>query len=62
MKPEEFYARVFGIGDLDIAEAPWLEVWIEHNRHRLRYSHAQYRWFLMEDSNGPAFGWAQSNP
>lgn len=43
----EIYARHFGIGDLDVAESPWLADWIKRHSNRLFYSHLQYRWFLL---------------
>jgi len=43
-----WYAETFGIGDLDIAEAPWVADWIKRHHNRLRYDHLQCRWFLVE--------------
>ena len=43
----EWYAKHFGIGEIDILEAPWIADWIDRNRHRLRYSDLVYRWFLV---------------
>lgn len=40
-----WYATIFGVGDLDIAEAPWVEDWVKRNHNHLRYNHQVYRWF-----------------
>jgi len=39
-----WYAQTFGIGDSDMAEAPWLADWVKRHRHRLRYDPLTLRW------------------
>jgi hypothetical protein len=43
----ELYARIFGIGDMDVMEAPWVADWISRNHNRLVYNDLRFRWFLQ---------------
>ena len=44
----EWYATVFGIGELDIAEAPWVGDWVKRHHNNLRYSPITLRWFWIQ--------------
>jgi hypothetical protein len=33
-----WYAKNFGISDLDVAEAEWVAHWVKSNHNRLRYN------------------------
>lgn len=48
MSTIEWYARNFGISDLDIAEADWVRDWVLRNRNRLRYDHIAFMWQWIE--------------
>jgi hypothetical protein len=45
MSITEWYARHFGIGDIDVAESAWLGDWVRRHQNSLRYSDAAQRWF-----------------
>jgi hypothetical protein len=34
----KWYAKTFGISDLDISEADWVAHWVKRNRNRLVYN------------------------
>lgn len=44
----EAYSCTFGVGDVDILEAPWLERWVERNKNHLEYDVYTCRWFWRD--------------
>lgn len=39
-----WYAKTFGIGDGDIAEAEWVASWVRRNHNNLQYDPVTFRW------------------
>lgn len=39
-----WYAKNFGISDIDMLEANWVADWVKRNHNRLQYCLITYRW------------------